>query len=60
MKSVKEAGPVELESLRRRTYRSLAMGKITSAGCDQIISDINALDRTIQETPEIKIKEGGS
>lgn len=60
MKSVKEAGPGELEALRRRTYRSLAMGKITSDGCDSIIRDINTLEQTIQETPEIRIKKGGS
>jgi hypothetical protein len=41
MKSLKEAGPPELDAVRKRAIRDLAMGRITTYDCDMVVSKID-------------------
>lgn len=55
MKTLKEAAPAELASLRRRAIRSYAMGNIDEASCSVVTTKIDELDSLIAN---LKDKEG--
>jgi hypothetical protein len=49
MKKYKEAAPVEVSALKRRTIRSLAMGQITDSSCQYITLRLDEIAAHIEE-----------
>ncbi len=55
MKTIQEAGPSEVSAIKRRTIRTLAMGKITdeqSAFINKHLDAISGILETINKTIE--------
>lgn len=51
-KSLKQAGPPELQVVRKRAIRDLSMGRITQADCDHVVAKIDDLQGFIYNMEE--------
>ena len=52
MKTIQEAGPAEIAALKRRTIRTLAMGKITDQECTFINKHLDAVSTLLEQKEE--------
>lgn len=48
MKTIQEAGPGEIAAIKRRTIRTLAMGKITEEQCTFINKHLDAVNSVLE------------
>lgn len=48
MKTIQEAGPTEVAALKRRTIRTLAMGKIDESQCQFINKHLDAISGVLE------------
>jgi len=48
MKTIQEAGPSEVAALKRRTIRTLAMGKIDEQQCQFINKHLDAINSVLE------------
>lgn len=52
VRAIKQRAPRELESLRKRVLRILALGRISKEDADRVISKISDLEDTIDRIDE--------
>lgn len=57
VRSIKQRAPRELESVRKRTLRILALGRISKEDADRVINKIEDLEKVIERIEE---KEEGN
>lgn len=57
VRSIKKRAPQELQSLRKRTLRILALGRISKEDADRVLRKISDLEEVIQHIDE---KEEGN
>lgn len=43
MRTIQDAGPTEVEAIKRRTIKTLAMGEIDRSDCDYITNHLDAV-----------------
>lgn len=48
MKTIQEAGPAEIAALKKRTIRTLAMGKIDEGQCAFITKHLDAVNSVLE------------
>lgn len=55
VRAIKQRAPKELESLRKRVLRILALGRISKEDADRVINKISDLEDTIERIDEKEV-----